>query len=374
MDTHSRKAKRRAALSSVIAAVLLTAMKLIVGLATNSLGILSEAAHSALDLGAALMTFFAVNISDKPADDTHHYGHGKIEGISAFLEVLLLLITCGFIIKEACGRILGTVHHPVEVNIYSFAVMGISIIVDLSRSTVLYRVAKKHKSQALEADALHFSSDIFSSAVVIAGLIGYKFLNFPLSDALAAFVVSVLVIVVSIRLALRTIDVLLDRAPDGLHRKIKNELAKISDVKKIDNLRIRTSGSTTFADMRISVDSKLSILDAHEIASKAEKKIMAIVPDADVVVHIDPDGEEDHCKEVRSQLSTLIKDHRDMFEGYHNLSIIHHEKIYIINFHLLMKGDTKLEDVHEICDHLERDIKQQIKGSRVTIHVEPSKK
>ncbi len=151
--------KSRVAFTSVLAAIFLTGFKLVVGLATNSLGILSEAGHSRLDLVAALMTLFAVKISAKPADETHHYGHGKVEGFSAFLEVFLLLATCGYIIYEAIERIVGKSAH-VEVNIYSFRVMGISIIVDISRSKALYRMAKKYKSQALEADALHLSSEI----------------------------------------------------------------------------------------------------------------------------------------------------------------------------------------------------------------------
>ena len=208
MSDHStldktRKAKFQVALSSVLAAVFLTGLKLAVGLATGSLGILSEAAHSGLDLGAALMTLFAVRISDRPADESHHYGHGKIEGLSAFLEVLLLLATCGYIVYEAVHRILVR-HAKIEVNIYSFAVMAISIGIDISRSTALYRVARREKSQALEADALHFSSDIWGSLVVIVGLIGYKVFGFMLADSIAALAVAVLVIVVSVRLALRT--------------------------------------------------------------------------------------------------------------------------------------------------------------------------
>ncbi|MDI6740833.1 MAG: cation diffusion facilitator family transporter [Candidatus Edwardsbacteria bacterium] len=233
--------KIKVAASSVVAAVFLTGMKLAVGLLTGSLGILSEAAHSALDLGAAVMTLVAVKISDRPADDTHNYGHGKIEGLSAFLEVLLLLATCGWIIYEALHRIVAR-HADIEANVWSFAVMAVSIIIDVSRSSALYRVAQKEKSQALEADALHFSSDIWSSAVVIVGLIGYKFFGFMLADSIAALIVAVLVIVVSIRLAVRTVDLLPDRAPHGMKQAVEDAVRAIPGVRRIETLRMRSAG------------------------------------------------------------------------------------------------------------------------------------
>lgn len=283
-----RNEKHSVALISVFAALFLTGLKLVVGLVTNSLGILSEAAHSGLDLGAALMTLFAVKISDKPADETHHYGHGKVEGISAFLEVLLLLVTCGYIIFEASERIIGKTVQ-VEVNIYSFAVMGISIIVDVSRSTALSRVARKYKSQALEADALHFSSDIWSSAVVILGLVTYKFFRFHLADSIAALIVAVLVIVVSIRLAIRTINVLLDKAPAGMRERIEDAVSQLPEAERLNSLRIRSSGQKTFVDMRLTLTNELSFIEAHRIASTAERKVSEIIPGADVIVHADPE-------------------------------------------------------------------------------------
>lgn len=361
--------KRRIAFTSVLAAVFLTGLKLVVGLATNSLGILSEAAHSGLDLGAAVMTLFAVRISDRPADETHHYGHGKIEGFSAFLEVLLLLATCGYIISEAIDRI-GGKSARVEVNIYSFAVMAISIIVDISRSRALYRVARKHQSQALEADALHFSSDIWSSAVVIVGLVAYKFLRFPQADSIAALIVAVLVIIVSIRLALRTIDVLLDRAPAGMRQNIKEALSKAPGIERLDSLRVRSSGAKTFVDMRLTLAGELSFTEAHRIASTAEAKVSEMIPGADVIVHADP-GKSSSKTEAKDRISDIMNEHRDLFIGYHDLNIVHHQQNYVVTMHLLMGGDSRIEEAHEVCDHLERDIKQLIPGAEVNIHIEP---
>ncbi|MEJ2556675.1 MAG: cation diffusion facilitator family transporter, partial [Anaerolineae bacterium] len=167
--TRAEKEKRSAALSSVLAAVLLTGLKLVVGLLTGSLGILAEAAHSGLDLVAALVTFFAVRLSDRPPDKRHLYGYGKVENLSALVETLLLLVTCIWIIYEAIERLFFK-SVEIEASFWAFGVMAVSIVVDISRSRILYRAARKHNSQALEADALHFSTDIWSSSVVIVGL------------------------------------------------------------------------------------------------------------------------------------------------------------------------------------------------------------
>ena len=363
--------KSRIALASVLAAVLLTGLKLVVGLFTNSLGILSEAAHSGLDLVAALMTLFAVKISDRPPDDTHHYGHGKVEGFSALMEVVLLLVTCGYIIYEAVERIAGKAAH-VEVNVYSFGVMAISIIVDISRSTALYRVARKHRSQALEADALHFSSDIWSSAVVIVGLVAYKFFGVSLADSIAALMVAVLVIIVSMRLGIRTINVLLDQAPAGVQQKIEKALSQVQGIERLDSLRIRSAGARTFVDMRLTLDSRLSFTDAHRIASSIEQKVSDIIPGADALVHVNPSKERSSKALSREDISGILTEHQDLFVGYHDLNIVHHQDQYLVTMHLLMGADSHLEEAHKVCDHLERDIKQLIPGATVNIHLEPA--
>jgi len=363
--------KSRIALTSVLAAVLLTALKLVVGLATNSLGILSEAAHSGLDLVAALMTLFAVKISDRPPDESHHYGHGKVEGFSALIEVVLLLVTCGYIIYEAAERIAGKAAH-VEVNVYSFGVMAISIIVDISRSTALYRVARKHRSQALEADALHFSSDIWSSAVVIVGLVAYKFFGFSLADSIAALMVAILVVIVSMRLGVRTINVLLDQAPPGVQQKVEKALSQVQGIERLDTLRVRSAGARTFVDMRLTLDGRLSFTEAHRIASSIEQKVSDIIPGADALVHVNPSKKRPSKALSREDISGILTEHQDLFVAYHDLNIVHHQDQYLVTMHLLMGADSRLEEAHKVCDHLERDIKQLVPGATVNIHLEPA--
>jgi cation diffusion facilitator family transporter len=293
LTTEDRE-KRSAALSSLVAAIGLTAMKIAVGLLTGSLGILAEAAHSGLDLVAALMTYGAVRISGRPADRTHLYGHGKVENLSALAESLLLFITCGWIIWEATRRLF--FHQvEVEVTIWSFAVMATSIVIDISRSRILSRIAKKYNSQALEADALHFETDVWSSSVVILGLACVKLGEWAPSlgwlregDAVAALGVSALVIWVCGRLGRRTVDALLDSAPAGMEDRILAAVSAVSGVQDCHNIRLRYSGPKLFIDLHVLVDGNQTLFEAHALTETIEGVIQQIVPDADVTVHPEP--------------------------------------------------------------------------------------
>ena len=286
--------EKQSALTSLLAAVGLTAFKIVVGVLTGSLGILAEAAHSGLDLVAALMTFLAVRVSGRPADRDHLYGHGKVENLSALFETVLLVATCAWIAREALHRLL---HHrlDVEVTWWSFAVMLTSIAIDASRSRVLARTARKYNSQALEADALHFQTDIWSSAVVIAGLIAVKagewfpglaFLS--AGDAVSALGVSVVVAWVSWRLGRRTVDALIDSAPAGMEQRIATAVKAVPGVLDCHNLRIRYSGPKLFIDLHVLVDGNQTLKQAHQLTETIETAIEQIAPHADVTVHPEP--------------------------------------------------------------------------------------
>jgi len=286
--------KKSAALTSVIAAVGLTGFKIIVGFATGSLGILAEAAHSGLDLIAAMMTFLAVRISGKPPDPNHLYGHGKVENLSALFETLLLLVTCFWIIYEATHRLF---FHTVDLKVtfWSFAVMITSIVVDISRSRVLYRAARKYNSQALEADALHFSTDIWSSGVVILGLVFVKLSEWVPSltflrqgDSVAALMVGLIVVYVSVRLGIRTVQALLDVAPSGIEKKIISAVEVLPGVTDCHNVRLRYSGSQFFVDIHILVDGNQTLKEAHSLTEEIERVIQKLIPNADVTVHPEP--------------------------------------------------------------------------------------
>jgi len=283
------KEKNRVALTSLIAAVFLTAFKLLVGIITGSLGILSEALHSALDFVAAGMTWFAVRLSDKPADKDHHFGHGKIENLSALIETILLLITCAWIIYEAISRLVSGETH-IKVSVWSYVVVISSIVIDISRSRALMRAAKKHNSQALEADALHFSTDIWSSAVVLLGLICANFGVF-VADSIAALIVAVIVVFISYRLGKRSINVLLDRVPDETYQKIKKILNEFTEIERYHDLKVRAAGPETFAELNIHVHPEMDIRQSHEIATRIENKIKAEISRCHVHVHIEPEEE-----------------------------------------------------------------------------------
>lgn len=287
--------KRSAALTSVIAAVGLTSFKIVVGLLTNSLGILAEAAHSGLDLVAALMTLFAVRVADRPPDREHPFGHGKAENVSALFETLLLLLTSVWIIYEAVHRLSSPDVH-VAVSVWSFIVMGTSIIVDITRSRILQRAARKYNSQALEADALHFSTDVWSSSVVILGLglvliarliPGLAFLE--KGDAIAALVVAAIVIFVGSQLGMRSIQALLDAAPkNGEYERIIAEVSRIRRVANVHAVRIRPSGAHWFVDLHVTMDGRTTLSESHRVTERIEEKVRAILPGSDVTVHVEP--------------------------------------------------------------------------------------
>lgn len=280
------KEKKRVALFSVLAAIFLTGFKLIVGLATGSLGILSEALHSGFDLVAAVITYFSVRISDKPADREHNYGHGKIENFSAFIETILLLITCGWIIYEAVNRLSSGKTH-IDINIWSYIVVISSILIDVTRSRALYKVARKHNSQALEADALHFSTDIWSSAVVLFGLICANF-GFFFADSIAALVVALIVLYVSYKLGKRAVDVLLDKAPQETIIKVQSFLENYPYIKYFHSLKVRTAGADTFIKFNIHVEPEATLKEVHELCDKIEKELISIIPRSEIFIHAEP--------------------------------------------------------------------------------------
>lgn len=295
MDAIREREKQSVALNSALAAAFLTSLKIAVGLWTGSLGILAEAAHSGLDLVAALVTLIAVRLAGRPADAEHLYGHGKIENLSAMVETLLLLGTCGWIISEASERLANRQAH-VQASIWGFAILAVSMAVDVTRSRMLYRAAAKHRSQALEADALHFSSDVWSAAVVLVGLGGVKVaewvpaLKFLVkADAVAALIVAALVVVVSGRLGLRTIQALLDTAPAGVSERIKRAVEGVPGVRDCHAVRLRDSGARFFVDLHVLLDANLTLAAAHRLTDQIEQTVQGILPEADVTVHPEPD-------------------------------------------------------------------------------------
>jgi cation diffusion facilitator family transporter len=358
--------KMKAAISSVIAALFLTGLKLIFAIWTGSLGILSEFAHSGLDLIAALVTVFSVKISDKPADKEHQYGYGKVENLSAIAQVLFLLITCGYIIYEAAQRLFFNKPFELEITAWAFVVMFISIAVDISRSRYLKSVAIKTRSQALEADAMHFSTDIWSSSVVIIGLLFAILGISKAADAVAALMVSVFVIYVSYSLVKRAVNQLMDKVPEGIDEEIRNRVITIEGVEKIKSLRVRESGSNTFFDMIISISRTLPFQKAHDIMDKVEDEIKSIRPHSDVVIHSEPI--ESVSESVIDKVRLIVNSNALKCHDIYSYEIGGKN---FVELDVEYSANDNFEDAHSLITKVENEILAQIQSiNRINIHID----
>ncbi|MEN6523410.1 MAG: cation-efflux pump [Anaerolineaceae bacterium] len=372
----AQKEKNGAALSSVLAAVGLTSMKLVIGILTGSLGILAEAAHSALDLVAALVTFFAVKLSGKPADKEHTYGHGKIENLSALFETLLLLVTCVWIIYESIDRLFFN-PKKVEATFWAFLVMFVSIAIDFTRSRILLRTAKKYNSQALEADALHFSTDIYSSAVVILGLAFVKIGDLAPgitwlghADAIAALGVAAIVIVISMQLGKRTIMALLDTAPAGMEEKIIQIVEGLPGVVNCHNVRLRYSGAHLFADVHVLLAGNQSLDEVHAITDVIEVAIKHEMPDVDIVVHPEPVDDPPELTEQNNVIQQTVEAIPGVV-NCHEVNINYSDEGLAIIVHVNMDGSQTLQDAHTTTETIEKKILEIQPTAHVTVHPEP---
>ena len=366
-----RAEKRTAAGGSVVAAVVITGLKIAVGVTTGSLGILSEAAHSGLDLIASLLTLFSVRVSDKPADADHQYGHGKVENFSAFVETGLLLLTCAWIIYEAVLRLFFR-HIEIEPTFAAFAVMLFSMAIDWWRSRALGRIANKYDSQALEADALHFSTDVWSAGVVVLGLVlvllgrRYHIDWLRDSDPIAALVVAGVVVSVSWRLARRTVDALLDAAPAGARSQIYDVVSRVDGVLEVDRVRIRRSGNRYFADLAIGLARTVTFQRSGQLVEAVTEAVRRILPDADVTVQPLP----------LAQRSENVFDRIRGVATRRNLNV-HDVSVQDISGHLYVEQHVELDermtlkDAHEQVSELEAEMRQDVPAiAEIVTHIE----
>jgi cation diffusion facilitator family transporter len=365
--------KRRVARASLLAALLLTSFKIIVGLSTNSLGILSEAAHSGLDMVAAAITLWAVRISGLPADREHTYGHGKFENLSALFETFLLLVTCLWIIYEAVKRLFFREVH-VDLNIWAFVVVFVSIIIDISRSRALKRAADKYSSQALEADALHFSTDVWSSLVVLFGLIGVaasKQFSVPWlvqADSVAALGVAAIVVWVSLQLGKKTVDDLLDSVPKGMQEQVEAAVRQVPGIAEVRQVRLRRSGPEVFADVTLAVIRAAAFEQTHDIANQAEAAVRSIFPKADVVVHVEPAIPSD--EDVTTKVRLLAARHG---LGAHGIRIYEENRQRWLELHLEVNESLLLEEAHRQASEFEQALREAIPSlERIVTHLEPA--
>jgi cation diffusion facilitator family transporter len=358
--------KERVALGSIAASGGLTLAKGAVGFATGSLAILSEAAHSLIDFGATVMTYFAVRISGKPADEEHHYGHGKIESVSALAETALLFLLCGVVVWEASKRLLRDEQHVVEATAAAFAVIALSIVVDFFRARLLYRVAEETASEALEADALHFSSDMWSSAAVMVGL-GGVLLGYQWADSAAAIVVAVFVCLAGWRLGRRTIDTLTDTAPAGSADRIRRIAANVHGVVAVESVRVRPVGDKLFVEIVVAVSRTLPLDRVEALKTRVASMIRTDMPRAEVGVDAAPRALDDETAQER--IMVIARNHG---------LAVHHVTVHNIggkrSVSLDLEVDRKLPlgRAHDIADQLEAALREELGlGVEIETHIEP---
>lgn len=363
--------KKSVALNSVFAAIGITTFKIIVGFSTGSLGILSEAAHSGLDLIAAAITYFSVRVSDKPADADHQYGHGKVENFSAFIETGLLLLTCLWIVYEALKRLFFR-HAPIYPTVWAFVVMGASIAVDLWRSRKLRYIAEKYDSQALQADALHFSTDVWSSAVVILGLALVLAGNrwsvpwLAKADPIAALFVAAIVVHVSSRLARQTVDALLDAAPSGIRSRIIAEIRDVDGVLGIDRVRIRRGGSRYFVDVSVAMSRTVTFQKSEQVSEQVAARIRHLLPDADVVVNAVARA---HRHESLFDRVRAVATRNNL--NVHDISVQDVDGRLHVEQHVELDETLSLKHAHDRVTQLEAEMKRDMPEiSAILTHIE----
>jgi cation diffusion facilitator family transporter len=359
--------QRRTALVSVLAALALVVLKLATGLATGSLGLVSEAVHSGTDLVAALLTFFAVGVAARPADTGHPYGHGKAEHLAALAEAAILVAASLLIAARAVSNLVGASEPSVDVTWYALVVIGIVIAIDASRAVVSRRAGRRYRSAALQANALHFAGDLAGSVAVLAGLLvaagGYE--N---GDSLAALFVAVLVLVAAGRLARRNVDVLMDRAPADALEAARQAIATLDPPVELRRLRLRQAAGRHFADVVIGVSPGAAVGQGHAAADAVEAAVHRAVPESDVVVHVEPIEEVAGLRERVQAAALSVPRVREI----HNLRVLEVEGRVEVSLHLKLPGGLPLSEAHEVAEEVERAIEGAIpEVDSVQTHIEP---
>ncbi len=350
---------------SVVAAVTLVALKLSVGLATHSLGLISEAIHSGTDFVAALLTFFAVGVSGRPADPSHQYGHGKAEHLAALGEAAFLSAASLFIGARAIERLTGSSPHAVHAAWYALAVVGVVIAVDVSRTTVSWRASRRYASAALSSNALHFGSDLAGSVAVLIGLVLAR-AGHPSGDSIAALFVAVLVLLAAARLARGNVDVLMDRAPADAEAVARAAIGTVPEV-VLRRLRMRQAGGRQFADVVIGVSSVAAVGQGHAAADAVEAALGRALPGSDVVVHVEP-LEDAGIRERAHAAAVAVPGVREI----HNLALVVVGGRTELSLHLKLPGDVTLETAHAVAEQLERAICKAVpEVDAVVTHLEP---
>jgi cation diffusion facilitator family transporter len=359
--------QRRTALISIGAAVCLLTLKLVAGLAGGSLGLVSEALHSGTDLVAALLTFFAVGVAGRPADEGHQYGHGKAEHLAALAEAAVLALVSVGVAVLAVTRLVDPSPDALDPAWWMFAVVVVVLAIDLSRTIVSLRTARRYRSEALLSNAVHFGSDFVGTLAVLGGLLAAS-AGFPEGDSIAALFVAALVLAAAARLIRRNVDVLMDRAPAAAEEAARAAIAGIEPAVELTRLRLRQAAGRTFADVVISVAPGAAVGQGHAIADRVEHELERALPGSDVVVHVEPRADEALLRDRAHAAALTVPRVREI----HNLVLMDLDGKTELSLHLKLPGDLPLDEAHEIAEQLERTIVAAVPEiASVQTHLEP---
>jgi cation diffusion facilitator family transporter len=359
--------QRRTALVSIVAACVLIGLKVGTGIATGSLGLLSEAAHSGTDLIAALLTFVAVGVAIRPADPGHAYGHGKAEHLAALAEAAILVAASLVIAWRAVWRLLGLAHGHVDPRWYALVVIGGVIVLDATRAGISYRAGRRYRSPALQANALHFASDLAGSTAVLLGLVGVR-AGYDWADSAAALFVAGLVLLAAGRLMRLNVDVLMDRVPPEEQAAALAAIAAVEPAVELRRLRMRQAAGRQFADIVIGVPPGEAVAQGHAAADAVEAAVHGALPESDVVVHVEPQQDEAALRERALAAAQQVPRVREI----HNLSVLRVGSGTEVSLHLKLPGDLPLEEAHAIATEVERAIVGSVpEVDTVQTHLEP---
>jgi cation diffusion facilitator family transporter len=359
--------QRRTALVSVAAACLLIALKLAAGIASGSLGLISEALHSGTDLVAALLTFFAVGVAVRPADEQHQYGHGKAEHLAALFEASALALVSAGVAGLAVARLGGWIEIEVDPAWWAFVVVGLVLAIDVFRTLISLRTARRFRSAALLSNALHFGSDFAGSLAVLVGLVGVS-VGWPAGDSIAALFVAALVLNAALRLMRRNVDVLMDRAPADAEEAAREAIAEIEPAVGLRRLRMRSAAGRHFADVVIGVSPDAAVAQGHAAADAVEAAVQRALPETDVVVHVEPEEEDAVTRELAHAAAMGVPRVREI----HNINILGVDGRTEVSLHLKLPGDLSLDEAHEVASEVERAIEAALPGVHaVRTHLEP---
>jgi cation diffusion facilitator family transporter len=364
-DEQSGGGAGRTTLVSIGVAAVLVALKLGVGLATHSLALVSAGIESSGDVVAAVLTFFAVRLGGRPADRGHPYGHRRAENLGSLGEAAILIGGALLVSVEAVKHLSAGARAP-EMHWYQFAVIGVAIVLDLSRTSVSLVASRRYGSPALRSNAVHFAADMIGSLAVLAGLLSVD-AGFRQGDSVAALLVAVVILLAGMRLLAVNANVLMDRTPAGARAAAAQAIAALGEDIELSRLRLRESAGRYFADVVVSVPAGAALVEGHQAADRVEQAVEQALPGSDVVVHVEP---RRRGLDVRDRVLAIALA-EPLVKEAHDITVYEDGERASVSLHLKFPHDLDLRSAHAIAERVERAILELRGVTDVQTHLEP---